>query len=42
VRGNLVPDAWIAALARSYGCRVVTADRGFARFPGAAFFDPAA
>ncbi len=40
VRGNLVPDAWIAALARSHGCRIATADRGFARFPGVEFFDP--
>lgn len=42
VRGNLVPDAWLAAMARSHGCRVATADRGFARFPGVEWFDPAA
>jgi predicted nucleic acid-binding protein len=41
VRGNLVPDAWLAALARSHGCRLATADRGFARFPGLDWFDPA-
>jgi toxin-antitoxin system PIN domain toxin len=41
VRGNLVPDAWLAALARSHGGRLATADRGFARFPGVQWFDPA-
>ncbi|MGH3584889.1 MAG: TA system VapC family ribonuclease toxin [Pseudonocardia sp.] len=41
VRGNLVPDAWLAAMARSHGGRVATADRGFARFPGLDWFDPA-
>jgi toxin-antitoxin system PIN domain toxin len=40
VRGNLVPDAWLAALARSHGATVATADRGFGRFPGLRFFDP--
>ncbi|MGL5863111.1 MAG: TA system VapC family ribonuclease toxin [Phycicoccus sp.] len=40
VRGNLVPDAYLAALAVSHGCRLATGDRGFARFPGLAFFDP--
>ncbi len=41
VRGNLVPDAWLAALAVAHGCRVATADRGFSRFPGLESFDPA-
>jgi uncharacterized protein len=41
VRGNIVPDAWLAALALSHGCRLATADRGFARFPGLDWFDPA-
>lgn len=41
VRGNLVPDAWLAALARSHGARLATADRGFARFEGVRCFDPA-
>lgn len=41
LRGNLVPDAVLAALARAHGCRVATADRGFARFPGVSTFDPA-
>jgi len=41
VRGNLVPDAWLAALSISNGCRLATADRGFARFDGLDWFDPA-
>jgi uncharacterized protein len=41
IRGNLVPDAYLAALAVSHGCRLATSDRGFARFPGLNFFDPA-
>lgn len=32
-RGNLVPDAYHAALAIEYDCQWVTLDRGFARFP---------
>lgn len=40
-RGNLVPDAWLAALALAHGCRVATTDRGFARFDGLEWFDPA-
>ncbi|MDZ8170720.1 TA system VapC family ribonuclease toxin [Microbacterium xanthum] len=42
VRGNLVPDAHIAALCLSNGAHLATRDRGFARFPGLRFFDPAA
>jgi len=34
VRGNLVPDAYLAALAIEHGAELVTADRDFARFPG--------
>ncbi len=41
VRGNLVPDAHLAAVALVQGCRLATADRGFARFPGLDYFDPA-
>jgi hypothetical protein len=33
-RGNLVPDAWFAALAIEFGCEWVTLDRDYARFPG--------
>jgi toxin-antitoxin system PIN domain toxin len=34
VRGNLVPDAYLAALAIETGAELVTADRDFSRFPG--------
>lgn len=40
VRGPLVPDAWLASLALSHGCRLATADRGFARFDGLDWFVP--
>jgi hypothetical protein len=33
VKGNLVPDAWLAALAIESGCTLVTTDGDFARFP---------
>lgn len=32
--GNLVQDAWFAALAIESGCEWVTRDRDYARFPG--------
>jgi toxin-antitoxin system PIN domain toxin len=32
--GNLVQDAWFAALAIEHGCESITADRDYARFPG--------
>lgn len=32
-RGNLVPDAYLAALAVVSGATLVTADRGFRRYP---------
>jgi toxin-antitoxin system PIN domain toxin len=41
IKGGLIPDAYLAALALSHGCRLATADRGFARYPGLDFFDPA-
>ena len=31
-RGNLVPDAWLAALAIESGCEFITTDRDYARF----------
>lgn len=34
VRGNLVPDAYLAALAIESGCEWITTDRDYARFPG--------
>jgi len=33
LRGNLVPDAYLAALAIDRGAELVTFDRGFARYP---------
>jgi len=33
-RGNLVPDAFLAAMAMEHGCKWITADRDFARFDG--------
>lgn len=33
-RGNLVPDAWFAALAIESGSEWITLDRDYARFPG--------
>ncbi len=41
ISGNLVPDAHLAAVALAHGCRLATADRGFARFPELDWFDPA-
>ena len=32
--GNLVPDAWFAALAIESACEWITTDRSFERFPG--------
>ena len=40
-RGNLVPDAWFAALAIEYGCEWITLDRDYARFPGLQWRVPA-
>jgi toxin-antitoxin system PIN domain toxin len=34
VKGNLVSDAYLAALAVESGCEWITTDRDFARFPG--------
>ena len=33
-KGNLIPDAFLAALAMESGSEWVTTDRGFARYPG--------
>ena len=33
-RGNLIPDAYLAALAIESGSEWITSDRDFARFPG--------
>ena len=40
-RGNLVPDAWFAALAIESGCEWITLDREYARFPGLRWRVPA-
>ena len=32
-RGNLVPDAWFAALAIESGCEWISLDRDYSRFP---------
>jgi hypothetical protein len=42
-RGNLVSDAYLAAIAIEQGSELVTADRGFGRWPGLRWrhpFDP--
>jgi len=38
--GDLVPDAYLAALALERGCAVASLDRDFARFRGVDWFDP--
>ena len=38
--GNLVQDAWFAALAIEAGCEWVTTDRDYARFPGLRWREP--
>lgn len=39
-RGNLVPDAYLAALSIEHGATWVTTDAGFARFPGLRWRSP--
>jgi uncharacterized protein len=39
-RGNLVPDAYLAALAIESGSTWATADRDYSRFPGLALAHP--
>ncbi|MGO1560615.1 MAG: TA system VapC family ribonuclease toxin [Actinomycetaceae bacterium] len=41
IRGNLVPDAHLASVCLAHRARLATRDRGFARFPGLDWFDPA-
>ena len=38
--GNLVQDAWFAALAIEAGCEWITTDRDYARFPGLRWREP--
>lgn len=33
-KGNLVPDAYHAAVAMEFGCELISLDRGISRFPG--------
>lgn len=40
VRGNLVPDAYLAALAIESGCEWITTDRDYSRFPGLRWRSP--
>jgi uncharacterized protein len=39
-RGNLVADAYLAALAIESGCEWITTDRDYARFPGLRWRQP--
>ncbi len=39
-RGNLVPDAYFAAIAIESGCEWITTDRDFSRFPGLSWRAP--
>ena len=38
--GDLVPDAYLAALALEHRCQIVSIDRDFARFEGLAWERP--
>ena len=40
LRGNDVPDAWLAASAMAVDATLVTYDRGFRRFPGLRTHEP--
>jgi hypothetical protein len=42
VKGDLVPDAYLAALAIESGCELITTDGDFARFPGLRWRHPLA
>lgn len=42
VKGNLISDAWIAAVALELRATLATADRDFHRFPGLRLEDPLA
>ena len=41
-KGNLVPDAYLAALAIESGSEWITTDRDFSRFPGLCWRHPLA
>ena len=40
LRGNDINDAFLAALAFEYDATLVTADKGFSRFPGLRVLNP--
>jgi predicted nucleic acid-binding protein len=42
IKGPLVADAYIAALAIEHGCELITTDGEFARFPGLRWRHPLA
>jgi hypothetical protein len=42
IRGPLVTDAYVAALAIEHGCELVTTDGDFARFPALRWRHPLA
>jgi hypothetical protein len=42
IRGNLVPDAYLAALAIEHGLPLCSTDGDFAKFPGLAWRNPLA
>lgn len=42
VKGNLVPDAYLAAMAIEAGCEWITTDRDFSRFKGLRWRHPVA
>ena len=41
-KGNLIPDAYFAALAIEHGCEWITADRDYSRFQGLSWRHPLA
>jgi hypothetical protein len=40
IRGDLIPDAHLAAIARGHGLTVISNDSDFARFPGVRWENP--
>lgn len=40
IRGAMVTDAWLAALAIEHGCEWISLDRDFRRFPGLRWRSP--
>lgn len=42
IKGPLVADAYLAALALEHGCELITTDGDFARFPGLRWRHPLA